>query len=240
MDAYKLPDAIILCGGLGTRLNSIQPDLPKILTPVGKGALIDVLIGQIIRAGLKRVVLSLGHLSETVVRYVDTIDKSNIEIINVTESKPLGTGGALKLACSKSQSEYFLVINGDSYTDINPSDLLEFHVKCDSSLTMLVVRVEDSTQYGSVVVDSSGLVKSFNEKTKNKIGEGLVNAGMYVIDRSVLKKIKDGEAVSLENDIFPELIGDRFYAYISDSKFLDIGTPISFLKAELFFSDVKS
>ena len=158
MDAYKLPDAIILCGGLGTRLNSIQPDLPKILTPVGKGALIDVLIGQIIRAGLKRVVLSLGHLSETVVRYVDTIDKSNIEIINVTESKPLGTGGALKLACSKSQSEYFLVINGDSYTDINPSDLLEFHVKCDSSLTMLVVRVEDSTQYGSVVVDSSGSV----------------------------------------------------------------------------------
>lgn len=240
MAAYKLPDVIILCGGLGTRLNSIQPDLPKILTPIGQGALIDVLISQIIRAGLKRVILSLGHLSETVIRYVNTIDKSNIEIINVTESKPLGTGGALKLACSKSQSDYFLVINGDSYNDVNPSDLLEFHVKCNSFVTMLVVKVEDSAQYGSVVVDSSGLVKSFNEKSRIKTGEGLVNAGMYVIDRSVLKQIKDGEEVSLEKDIFPELIGDRFYAYISDSKFLDIGTPTSFFKAEQFFSEVKS
>ena len=166
MAAYKLPDVIILCGGLGTRLNSIQPDLPKILTPIGQGALIDVLISQIIRAGLKRVILSLGHLSETVIRYVNTIDKSNIEIINVTESKPLGTGGALKLACLKSQSDYFLVINGDSYNDVNPSDLLEFHVKCNSFVTMLVVKVEDSAQYGSVVVDSSGLVNSFNEKSR--------------------------------------------------------------------------
>ena len=144
------------------------------------------------------------------------------------------------MACSKSQSECFLVINGDSYTDINPSDLLEFHVKYESFVTMLLVRVEDSTQYGSVVVDSSGLIKSFNEKSKIENSEGLVNAGMYVIDRLVLKKIKDGEAVSLERDIFPGLIGDGFNGYISDSKFIDIRTPETFFEAEQFFSTVKS
>ena len=239
MGAYKKPDAIILCGGLGTRLKSIQPDLPKVLTPIGDRTLLDILISQLVRAGLNRAILSLGHLSEKVVEHVDNIDKSNIEIIKVTESEPLGTGGALKLACSQSQSDHFLVINGDSYTDINPSDLLQFHVQYNSSLTMLVVRVGDSSRYGSVLVDSTGLVKSFQEKSTNNKEESLVNAGMYVIDRSILSRIEAGTKISLERDIFPKLIGDQYYAYISDSKFLDIGTPDSFSAAEQFFSDVK-
>ena len=109
MGAYKKPDAIILCGGLGTRLKPIQPDLPKVLTPIGDRTLLDILISQLVQAGLNRAILSLGHLSEKVVEHVDNIDKSNIEIIKVTESEPLGTGGALKLACSQSQSDYFLV-----------------------------------------------------------------------------------------------------------------------------------
>ena len=129
MNEYNRADAIILCGGLGTRLKSIQPELPKILTPIGDLTLLDKLITQITRAGLNRVILSLGHLSEKVIEYVDNIDKSNIEIIKVIESKPLGTGGALKLASLQSNSDHVLVINGDSYTDINPSDLLQFHVK---------------------------------------------------------------------------------------------------------------
>ena len=161
MNEYNRADAIILCGGLGTRLKSIQPELPKILTPIGDLTLLDKLITQITRAGLNRVILSLGHLSEKVIEYVDNIDKSNIEIIKVIESKPLGTGGALKLASLQSKSDHVLVINGDSYTDINPSDLLQFHVKHNSSLTMLVVRVVDSSRYGSVLLDSSCLIKSF-------------------------------------------------------------------------------
>lgn len=240
MDAYKIPDAIILCGGLGTRLKSVQPDLPKVLTPIGDLALIDILISQLTKAGINRIILSLGYRSETVIDYVANIENPNFDIITVTETQPLGTGGALKLACSKSQSECFLVINGDSYTDINPSDLLEFHVKSESFVTMLLVRVEDSTQYGSVVVDSSGLIKSFNEKSKIENSEGLVNAGMYVINRSVLEQIKENETVSLERDIFPGLIGDGFNGYISDSKFIDIGTPETFFAAEQFFSTVKS
>ena len=152
---------------MGTRLKSIQPELPKILTPIWDLTLLDKLITQITRAGLNRVILALGHLSEKVIEYVDNIDKSNIEIIKVIESKPLGTGGALKLASLQSNSDHVLVINGDSYTDINPSDLLQFHVKYNSSLTMLVVKAVDSSRYGSVLVDSSFLVKSFQEKSTN-------------------------------------------------------------------------
>tara|TARA_Y100000590_G_scaffold87914_1_gene98673 strand:- start:4987 stop:5709 length:723 start_codon:yes stop_codon:yes gene_type:complete len=240
MNEYNRADAIILCGGLGTRLKSIQPELPKILTPIGDLTLLDKLITQITRAGLNRVILSLGHLSEKVIEYVDNIDKSNIEIIKVIESKPLGTGGALKLASLQSKSDHVLVINGDSYTDINPSDLLQFHVKHNSSLTMLVVRVVDSSRYGSVLLDSSCLIKSFQEKSTNNQGEHLVNAGMYVIDQSILGRIEVGRAISLERDIFPELIGDQCYGYKSDSKFLDIGTPDSFSAAEQFFSELKS
>lgn len=240
MNEYNRADAIILCGGLGTRLQSIQPDLPKILTPIGDRTLLDILLCQITRAGLNRVILSLGHLSEKVIEYVDNIDKPNIEIIKVIESKPLGTGGALKLASLRSNSDHVLVINGDSYTDINPSDLLQFHVKYNSSLTMLVVKAVDSSRYGSVLVDSSFLVKSFQEKSTNNKDEPLVNAGMYVIDRSILSRIEDDTTISLERDIFPNLIGDQYYAYISDRKFLDIGTPDSLSAAEQFFSELKS
>lgn len=240
MDAYKLPDAIILCGGLGTRLKDVQQGIPKILTPVGDKVLLDILIGQIVSAGVNRIILSLGHLSEKVVEYVNIIDRSNIEIVNVIESKPLGTGGALKLACSKSQSDYFLVVNGDSYTDIKPSDLLKFHIRNKSFATMLAVKIKDIGQYGSVLVDSSGMIKSFEEKPTFKCTEGLINAGMYVFNRSILNEIKGGSMVSLEKDIFPSLIGNDFYAYISENKFLDIGTPTSFFEAEKFFSDVRS
>jgi len=140
----------------------------------------------------------------------------------------------------QSNSDHVLVINGDSYTDINLSDLLQFHVKYNSSLTMLVVKAVDSSRYGSVLVDSSFLVKSFQEKSTNNKEEPLVNAGMYVIDRSILSRIEDDTTISLERDIFPNLIGDQYYAYISDRKFLDIGTPDSLSAAEQFFSELKS
>ena len=105
---------------------------------------------------------------------------------------------------------------------------------------MLVVKAVDSSRYGSVLVDSSFLVKSFQEKSTNNKDEPLVNAGMYVIDRSILSRIEDDTTISLERDIFPNLIGDQYYAYISDRKFLDIGTPDSLSAAEQFFSELKS
>ena len=84
------------------------------------------------------------------------------------------------------------------------------------------------------------MIKSFEEKPTFKCTEGLINAGMYVFNRSILNEIKGGSMVSLEKDIFPSLIGNDFYAYISENKFLDIGTPTSFFEAEKFFSDVRS
>ncbi len=232
---------VILAGGLGTRLEAVQPDLPKALTVVGGRPIVDRLIEQVASCGAQRVVLALGHLAEQVVTHLKGLVFEGVELACVVESRPLGTGGALRLAaesarlagCARERS--MLVMNGDSYVTADLCKLVDFHVSHTGRASLLLVKVDDPSQFGAVLTDKSGAVTSFVEKGGTDGVPAYINAGVYVMDDDVMERIPAGEPTSLENDVFPALVGRGLYALESEASFIDIGTPRAFAEADRFF-----
>jgi mannose-1-phosphate guanylyltransferase len=182
--------------------------------------------------GVRRVVICTGHLAETLVSYFGNGEGVGMEVKYVRDPFPLGTGGAVRNALGATKSKNVLVLNGDSYLRVNLSKLLKVHLAVDASASVGLVQVEDSGRYGSVKVNRQGEVVSFLEK-KEKKQPGLVNAGIYLLHRRVIKEIPEGKNVSLERDVFPNLIGKGLYGVVFDGPFIDIGTPESFNEAEI-------
>ncbi len=152
----------------------------------------------------------------------------------VKEMEPLGTAGAIRHAIDTVKSETLMVFNGDSYCDINPKALLEWHFEKKSLCTLALVKNQDVSRYGCVDFDSNFAVTSFSEK-ESKQKSGWINAGVYCMNRELIAALPDSVKISLEKDFFPTLIGKRFFAFPREEKFIDIGTPSSYKEAEKFF-----
>lgn len=236
MGCLSAVDVVILAGGLGTRLQAVQPDRPKALTPVGGRPFIDRLIEQLAGCGTGRVVLALGHMADQVVAHVDGLDTGGVEVTHVVEASPLGTGGALRLASERVRKGPMLVMNGDSYATADLCELVDFHASNAALVSLLLVRVNDPRRFGSVLTDDTGAVTSFVEKGGTANGPAYINAGVYVVDDAVVARIPIGRPTSLETDVFPSLVGAGLYAMESEASFIDIGTPESFAEADRFFA----
>jgi NDP-sugar pyrophosphorylase family protein len=155
------------------------------------------------------------------------------------ESQPMGTAGALKLAAPLLQdSPFCIVMNGDSFLEIDLESLLNFHRAQRGPITVAVVRVPNTSRYGTVVVGSDDRIERFEEKTGREV-PGLINAGIYVIDRNVLRHIPDGPG-SLERDIFPQWLERNVYAFESSGVFIDIGTPEDYAKAQAIYDSLEN
>jgi NDP-sugar pyrophosphorylase family protein len=155
------------------------------------------------------------------------------------ESQPMGTAGALKLAAPSLQnSSYFIVMNGDSFLEIDLERLLSFHKAKGGPITIAVVRVPNTSRYGTVVVGSDQRVTGFEEKTGREV-PGLINAGIYVIDRDLLRHISDGPG-SLERDVFPKWLERNIFAFESAGVFIDIGTPEDYAKAQAIYDRLEN
>ena len=150
------------------------------------------------------------------------------------ETEQLGTAGAVRNAVDKIKSDTLMVFNGDSYCDINPKDLLEWHFVKKSSCTLALVKMQDVSRYGCVNFDSNYKVTSFSEKKSDK-KSGWINAGIYCMSRELIAALPGNRNISLEKDLFPTLIGKEFFAFPRDARFIDIGTPSSYKEAETFF-----
>lgn len=228
------PTVIVLAGGLGTRLRPVVENQPKVLAEVGGHPFLQYLLNQLAEWQIQEVVLCTGHLGEQIEARFGT-DYRGLRLRYSREPSPLGTAGAVRLALPLIQSEVALILNGDSYCAADLDAFWRWHYSTKSAATLLLVDNSDTQRFGSVQVASDGHIIRFDEK-KSDAKPGLINAGVYLIDRDLLRSIPTARPVSLEREIFPAWIGGDFYGYPAAGPFLDIGTPESYAAAEAFFA----
>ncbi len=231
-------EAIILAGGRGTRLQSIISDLPKPLAPVGKRPFLDILLDKINTCtSINRVILAVGYRSDMIMARYRSKRSYNFTIDFSVETQLLGTGGALKKALNLTTSRDIIVQNGDTFAEIDYRELIESHVRRKALITIVLVKVDDTTGYGSVEIDPRHRILAFREKEKPS-GPGYVNTGIYLLRKRLFDPIPDDTVLSMEIEILPNLIKKSAYAYISEGKFIDIGLPATYYQAEEYLKEV--
>jgi len=231
-ELMSLP-AVILCGGLGTRLRSVIADCPKSLAKVAGRPFLSWLLDQLQSCGTEEAVLATGYKAERI-RDMYGEQYGAIRLRYSCESAPLGTAGALLLATKQLPgAQLFLVMNGDSYCHMDLHALVRDHLRSGIQNSMVVTAVDDTRRFGSVQVDEDDLIRGFREKsaTNQVNGAGLINAGVYIIARTLVESIPIGRSVSLENEIFPSCLDGRLRMWKAIGPFIDIGTPESFAQA---------
>ena len=222
--------AVILAGGFGTRLRSVVSDRPKVLAEVGGRPFLGYLLDQLVAEDVKSVVLCTGYLGEQVQDRLGT-NYRTLALQYSREPQPLGTGGALRLALPMLDTDSVLVMNGDSYCDTRLDAFANWHAGRRPPATILLAETDDTRRYGRVQVDDQGRVLRFSEKTDD-MDPGLVNAGIYLLSRTLIGSIAFGRAVSLEREVFPDWIGRGLCGFRGDGRLWDIGIPESYARAE--------
>lgn len=237
IDSLEQVTAVILAGGLGTRLRAVVSDRPKVLAGIGGKPFLAYLLDHLSASGCRIVVLCTGFLGEQI-RQIFGDRYRDLQLSYSRESSPLGTAGALRLALPLVKSESVLIMNGDSFCDANLNSFWEWHVKQKAAASMLLVKMPDTKRYGRVMVNADGRILSFDEKD-DKGAPGWINAGIYLVEQVMLRKIAEDRAVSLEREMFPAWMGQGLYGYSSEARFLDIGTPESYGSAIDFFETAR-
>ncbi len=235
--------AIILIGGLGTRLEPLTITTPKTMVPVLNKPFLEYLILRLKQFGIKSIVLSAGHLAGGIPEYFGDGKRWGVDLHYVLEDRPLGTGGAIKNA-EEFLDDTFLVVNGDVFTDINISTMEEFHKGSGALATIALTPVDDPTRYGVIETDENGRVKNFLEKpSAEEVTTNMINAGLIIMEPHLLSLIPPDVKYSYERELFPEILADDkpIYAFAADDYWIDIGTPEKYfdLNADLIFGRSK-
>jgi len=226
--------AIVLVGGEGTRLRPLTSDVPKPAVTLVDRPFLAYAIEWLAAHGVTEVVLACGFLPDVLrAALADEEERAGVEITYVAEPEPLGTAGAIRFAADalgERLEDRFLALNGDVLADLDLSALLRAHEERNARATIGLHPVEDSSAYGLVRCDDDGEVLEFLEKTGEAV-PGEINAGAYVLDRSVLDLVPAGQAVSIEREVFPRLVGDGLCGLLLEGYWMDIGTPERYLQA---------
>jgi D-glycero-alpha-D-manno-heptose 1-phosphate guanylyltransferase len=224
--------AVVLAGGLGTRLRSAVPDRPKPLALVAGRPFLHVLLESLERQGVRHVVLAIGYLGEMVRAAVG--DRfGGIDVSYSVEEQPLGTGGGLKLALAHVRGPHAFVLNGDTYVDVDLPAMLSAHVASRASITVATVEVPDASRYGTVEV-VGGRITAF--VAAGRPGPGTINAGVYAMATDALAGEPEAAAFSFERDFLQARL-DRLapHSFPAGPAFIDIGTPTDYARAQTFF-----
>jgi mannose-1-phosphate guanylyltransferase len=227
---------ILLVGGFGTRLLPLTNKTPKPMLPIANLPVTEHQLLAAKAAGITKVVLATAYLADTFTPYFGDGSKWGIELKYALESEPLGTGGAIRNAAELifseiSENEPIVVFNGDVLSRHDLSAQIKLHQAESAAVTLHLVNVEDARPYGCVPFDQTGRVTDFLEKMENPITNS-INAGCYVFSPQVIKGIELGKVVSVEREVFPELLksGNIVQAFVDNSYWLDMGTPKALLK----------
>lgn len=225
-------DAIILCGGAGTRLRSISDGAPKSLMAVSGRPFLELLLSQLQRHGFQRVILATGYRGNEIQCRLGT-SFGSMELAYSGERVPLGTGGALRNAAGQVRTANCLVMNGDSYTDADLAHFAAAHVSSQADASLIVVPADERSDAGFIATDAAGHVVEFLEKDGHGAGR-YVNAGIYALRSPMLFEIPSGVPVSLERELFPAWIQAGFIirAFFHRGKCVDIGTPERYQSAQ--------
>lgn len=227
----KIKEAIILAGGLGTRLRQTIPDLPKCMAPVAGRPFISHVIDYFRQQGIERFIYSLGYRHEPIQHFITQHYPETSYRFSIEED-PLGTGGAIKLACSGSETDNLLVLNGDTLYRVSLASLTTHHFTKAADCTLALKPMRDFDRYGSVETDNSDRIKVFKEK--QWVREGLINGGVYLINKTAFLNRSFPARFSFEKDYLEEAVKEpehRIYGQIQDGYFIDIGVPEDFRRA---------
>ena len=229
--------AMILAGGLGTRLRTVVSDRPKVLAEVCGRPFMAYLLDQLVGAGFRNAVIGTGYMADQVEQtFGDTYGPLKIKYSK--ETKPLGTGGALRLAMPSLNSEAVLVMNGDSFIDADLKAFAKWFFEHGRKPTILLTKLPDTSRFGRVILGTDSTILSFEEKS-DAAGPGWINAGVYLLTRTSIATIEPGRYYSLEREFFPGLAGKSLRGYCVEDRFIDIGTPEAYAAAEQFFDQAK-
>jgi len=228
--------AVILVGGEGTRMRPLTLHTPKPLLPIANVPFVERQIAWLVSHGVTEVTLSLGYLPDAFEEYFKENPPEGVTLDYAVEKEPLGTAGAIKYA-AQNPDDNFIVCNGDVLTDLDLTELMQFHVKSGGQATIALTHVEDPSAFGVVPTKEDGEVIAFVEKPpKDSAPSHWINAGIYVLTENFLDLIPDGLNVSVERETFPKLLHeDKMFALESDAYWLDIGTPEKYLQAHADF-----
>ena len=224
---------VVLAGGFGTRLQKVVRDKPKALAEVSGRPFLSYLLETLQDAGIKRTVLCTGYLAGQIEEaFGYAFD--DMTLAYSRELTPLGTAGAVAYALPHIKTETALVANGDCFFEADLNQMLAWHESRRADATILLTKVNDVSRFGSVDTDASGAVRAFREKGGS--GPGWINAGVYLLKRSMIETIPKGRPVSIEKEVFPSWIDKGLCAWRGEGNFLDIGTAESYARADAFVS----
>jgi mannose-1-phosphate guanylyltransferase len=232
--------AVILVGGFGTRLRPLTLDTPKQMLPILGRPMIEAVVAGLAVHGVDDAVLALGYRPDAFVEaYPDDLC-AGVRLHYAVEAEPLDTAGAVRFAADEGGIDAtFLMVNGDVLTDLDVGALWRFHQERGAEATIALTPVDDPSRYGVVPIDDRGRVEAFIEKPPpGEAPSNWINAGTYVLERSVLDRIPAGRKVSIERETFPALVDDEcLYALQSDAYWVDAGTPETYLQVQLDMID---
>lgn len=231
--------AILLCGGMGTRLRSVVSDRPKPMADICGKPFLQYLLEMLRDKGITEVIFALGYMGEMIEEYFQDGSAFGLKITYSYEEEPLGTGGAIRNALPKILEEEVLVLNADTYFPMDYQGLLRFHQENDGDFSLATRAVPDISRYGAVRRDAAGRILAWNEKLEDG-GQplaGEINGGIYVMKKSLIAEIPEGKQ-SLEQDCVPKWLseGKRIFGLPFDGYFMDIGIPKDY---QQFITDVE-
>lgn len=229
-DCLGETDVIILAGGLGTRIKRVLGTTPKVLAPIGGRVFLSLLLHWLGGFGAKRIIIGLGHLSGEVETYLARNSFPGLDIQCLVEPHPLGTGGAIAFLCANPRSDPLMVVNGDSFVDADLCAFLNAHREAGAQASILCTSVAHTGRYGSVELDRRGWIRAFREKAPAG-GPGLINAGVYLLGASIIRRLRASGASSLERHILQRMEPGALFGHAGDFTFIDIGTPEDLTRA---------
>lgn len=231
--------AILLCGGMGTRLRSVVSDRPKPMADICGKPFLQYLLEMLRDKGITEVIFALGYMGEMIEEYFQDGSAFGLKIAYSYEEEPLGTGGAIRNALPKILEEEVLVLNADTYFPMDYQGLYHFHQENDGDFSLATRAVPDISRYGAVRRDVAGRILAWNEKLEDG-GQplaGEINGGIYVMKKSLIAEIPEGKQ-SLEQDCIPKWLseGKRIFGLPFEGYFMDIGIPKDY---QQFITDVE-
>jgi D-glycero-alpha-D-manno-heptose 1-phosphate guanylyltransferase len=229
-------EAIILAGGLGTRLQGVIGAYPKCMAPVNGKPFLSYIFQYLTKQKCTSAILSLGYMHEVVTVWLDK-QSFDFPYKVVIENEPLGTGGGIQLAMRQAKTNDVAVLNGDTFFDINLDEMMQFHLSKSSETTLALKDMQQFDRYGIVHTDSTGIITSFEEKKYQDTG--MINGGVYIVNTKAFLSRNLPAKFSFEKDYLEKFVSEqKFFGWSSSSYFIDIGIPADYARVQNDFKTI--
>lgn len=227
--ASSITEAIILAGGLGTRLQAAVPNLPKCMAPVAGQPFINHVIGYLQQVGIQRFIFSLGYMGTQIEEHI-RVNYPHLETVFVTEDTPLGTGGAIQLAGKQANTTHVAIVNADTLFKVDLVSLAALHQSQEAACTLALKPIQDSERYGCVTIDATGRITQFTEKKAQ--AAAVINGGVYILNMPSFLQTLLIAPFSFEREYLASYyLQHKIYGQVQDTYFIDIGVPEDYERA---------